>query len=257
VLREAGAQKKNIPHCVAWVRRFFAKHPGRRRRDLGRTEIEAFLAETAQHPGMSNWQVQQARDALELYYEQFRSITLKARPDSIQQKSTSPPFSTPPTRPFVESDSINNVRKSYLADRGNGKGKNRSFVKYLGATVTPPASTHQVDVAPPLLRERPVASRGAAVGPIVAETPPAPDHPARDSRKALIGLAFSKSQGKPAPEAAKADPTTKISTGLNWRALDGRVRECMRLEHYSYRTEQTYVAWIRRFVLFHQWQKPS
>ncbi len=23
VLREAGAQEKNIPHCVAWVRRFF------------------------------------------------------------------------------------------------------------------------------------------------------------------------------------------------------------------------------------------
>jgi len=33
---------------VAWVRRFFAKHPGRRRRDLGRAEIEVFLAETAQ-----------------------------------------------------------------------------------------------------------------------------------------------------------------------------------------------------------------
>jgi len=35
------------------------------------------------------------------------------------------------------------------------------------------------------------------------------------------------------------------------------VRECLRLEHYSYRTEQAYVAWIRRFVLFHQWGKPS
>jgi len=27
VLREAGAQEKNIPYCVAWVRRFFPKHP--------------------------------------------------------------------------------------------------------------------------------------------------------------------------------------------------------------------------------------
>ena len=51
VLREAGAQETTIPHCVAWVRRFFARY-------LGRTEIEAFLAETAQHPGVSNWQVQ-------------------------------------------------------------------------------------------------------------------------------------------------------------------------------------------------------
>jgi integron integrase len=31
----------------------------------------------------------------------------------------------------------------------------------------------------------------------------------------------------------------------------------LRLEHYSYRTEQAYVAWIRRFVAFHQWRKPS
>jgi hypothetical protein len=32
VLREAGAQEKTIPHCVAWVRRFFAKHPWSTRR---------------------------------------------------------------------------------------------------------------------------------------------------------------------------------------------------------------------------------
>ena len=43
VLREAGAQEKTIPHCVAWVRRFFARRPGRRRGDLGRTEIERRL----------------------------------------------------------------------------------------------------------------------------------------------------------------------------------------------------------------------
>ncbi|MBI5605238.1 MAG: phage integrase N-terminal SAM-like domain-containing protein [Deltaproteobacteria bacterium] len=97
VLREAGAQEKTIPHCVAWVRRFFAKHPGRGRRELGRTEIEAFLAETAQRPGVSNWQVQQARDALELYYEQFRGIGLRARTDSIQQKThhRRPPLQPP------------------------------------------------------------------------------------------------------------------------------------------------------------------
>jgi integron integrase len=44
---------------------------------------------------------------------------------------------------------------------------------------------------------------------------------------------------------------------VDWKALDRRVRECLRLEHYSYRTEQTYVAWIRRFVMFHGWRKPS
>jgi integron integrase len=34
------------------------------------------------------------------------------------------------------------------------------------------------------------------------------------------------------------------------------VREKMRARHYSYRTEQTYVAWIRRFVLFHGKRHP-
>ncbi len=76
VLREAGAQEKTIPYCVGWVRRFFGRFPGRRRRDLGRAEIETFLSEMAAAPMSSNWQVQQARDSLELYYEKFRGIAL-------------------------------------------------------------------------------------------------------------------------------------------------------------------------------------
>ena len=217
VLREAGAQEKTIPHCVAWARRFFESHPGRRRRDLGRTEIEAFLAETAQRPGVSNWQVQQARDALELYYEQFRGIALSARPDAMQQRSPSQPPSTPTAKPVAELHSTNDARQRYTVGRGNDKGKNRSPVKEPGAAVTPPASALRAAAAPPSPRARPAASRGAT----------------------------------------EAEPTAKTSTGLNWRALDARVRECLRLEHYSYRTEQAYVAWIRRFVLFHQWRKPS
>lgn len=75
-LRDAGAHEKTIPYCISWVRRFFARCPGRRRRDFGRPEIEAFLTETAQRDGVSNWQLQQARNAFELYYEQFRGIAL-------------------------------------------------------------------------------------------------------------------------------------------------------------------------------------
>lgn len=37
----------------------------------------------------------------------------------------------------------------------------------------------------------------------------------------------------------------------------GRVRECARLLHYSVRTEQCYVYWIRRFLRFHSLQHPS
>jgi len=40
------------------------------------------------------------------------------------------------------------------------------------------------------------------------------------------------------------------------RLLD-RVREAIRVRHYSIRTEHTYVDWIRRFVLFHEKRHPS
>ena len=52
--------------------------------------------------------------------------------------------------------------------------------------------------------------------------------------------------------------TAPPGTGkTNWRLLEARVRECLRVAHYAYRTEQTYLGWIRQFVVFHQWQKPS
>ena len=39
------------------------------------------------------------------------------------------------------------------------------------------------------------------------------------------------------------------------RLLD-QVRDAVRLRHYSYRTGQQYVAWIRRFILFHDRRHP-
>jgi integron integrase len=35
------------------------------------------------------------------------------------------------------------------------------------------------------------------------------------------------------------------------------VRDAIRLKHYSYRTEQTYVQWIRRYILFHNKRHPN
>ncbi len=35
------------------------------------------------------------------------------------------------------------------------------------------------------------------------------------------------------------------------------VREFIRLKHYSFRTEETYVLWIKRFILFHQKRHPQ
>ncbi len=36
-----------------------------------------------------------------------------------------------------------------------------------------------------------------------------------------------------------------------------QVRDVVRLKHYSYRTEETYVQWIRRYILFHNKRHPQ
>ena len=46
------------------------------------------------------------------------------------------------------------------------------------------------------------------------------------------------------------------STPQGKKLLD-QVRDSLRLKHYSYRTEQTYVEWIRRFIFFHGKRHPK
>ncbi|WP_035989796.1 integron integrase, partial [Leptolyngbya sp. KIOST-1] len=41
------------------------------------------------------------------------------------------------------------------------------------------------------------------------------------------------------------------------RKLLDQVRDAIRLKHYSYRTEQSYVGWIRRYILFHNKRHPK
>jgi hypothetical protein len=38
--------------------------------------------------------------------------------------------------------------------------------------------------------------------------------------------------------------------------LFDQVREVMRFKHYSLRTEQTYLEWMKRFIFFHQKRHP-
>ena len=40
------------------------------------------------------------------------------------------------------------------------------------------------------------------------------------------------------------------------RKLLDQVRQLMRLRHYSLRTEEAYVGWIRRYILFHGKRHP-
>src|ERR1043165_6788587 len=55
------------------------------------------------------------------------------------------------------------------------------------------------------------------------------------------------------------------STNFSWeinmetkpQKLLDQVRTAIRTKHYSYRTEQTYVEWIKRFILFHKKRHPK
>jgi len=41
------------------------------------------------------------------------------------------------------------------------------------------------------------------------------------------------------------------------KKLLDQVREIIRIKHYSYRTEQTYIEWIKRFIFFHKKRHPK
>ena len=90
VLEELGIREERRSFYCHWVRQFFNRYRGRARRELGRTEIEDFLNTLAVDPAVLSWQVTQARDALEIYYEQFRGIALKLR---AEQRAIGPEVS--------------------------------------------------------------------------------------------------------------------------------------------------------------------
>jgi hypothetical protein len=50
---------------------------------------------------------------------------------------------------------------------------------------------------------------------------------------------------------------TRTGAGRGEVRLLDRVRAKVRLRHFSLRTEQAYVAWVRRFVLFHGKRHPA
>jgi hypothetical protein len=41
------------------------------------------------------------------------------------------------------------------------------------------------------------------------------------------------------------------------KKLLDQVRDRLRMKHYAYRTEQSYVDWIRRYILFHNKRHPQ
>ena len=52
-------------------------------------------------------------------------------------------------------------------------------------------------------------------------------------------------------------PTIQTGISPGKPKLLEQVRDVIRRKHYSFRTEQTYIDWIRRFILFHGKRHPS
>ena len=64
-------------------------------------------------------------------------------------------------------------------------------------------------------------------------------------------------QSRPAPHATRPNPGQPAEIPADPPHLLDRVREGLRARHYSARTEKAYVAWIRRFILFHGKRHPE
>lgn len=80
MLEEAGVPEKQHGFYAHWVRQLFNRYPDRSRRSLGPQEISDFLKSVREEGSAEAWQLVQARDALILYYEQFRGIPLRNMP---------------------------------------------------------------------------------------------------------------------------------------------------------------------------------
>ena len=62
--------------------------------------------------------------------------------------------------------------------------------------------------------------------------------------------------GVPANPEPPPEPATRQAVAATPQLLD-QVRQAIRTRHYSYRTEEAYVGWIRRFLLFHDKRHPA
>jgi len=76
----------------------------------------------------------------------------------------------------------------------------------------------------------------------------------RDKRQSYTRPISSPSPYTPSP-ARSENLGIRSPNGQKPKLLD-QVREAIRTRHYSWRTEQTYVQWIKRFIFFHEKKHP-
>lgn len=177
-LAEAGIPDKQRPFHAQWVRQFFNRMLGnRRRRDLGLADIRRFIDLLKADRSLARWQVEQAGEALTIYYEQFRGIPLTK---NVQAAS-----------------------KTQDAKQG----------RETRADSEPLSGDH-------------------------------PGIPAPRMAKPLVDI--------PPPRRSRSKDTT-----VDWDALKTEAVKTLRVRHYAYRTEKTYLHWIRKFVQYHHSRKPS
>ncbi len=185
VLSAAGVPAKQHSFYAQWVRKFFSSElQGRRRRDLGLVDIERFLSKLGADEAVNEWQIEQARTALSLYYEEFRGIALD------DSRATLNRF-----------DAADSRAEGVVAERNLGDS-------------APVSDSSEPPGIPLPRRPKPI------------EQIPMP------------------------PKKPRAEL-------VDWNALNAAVRETLRIKHYAYRTEKTYMHWIRRFVNYHNGRKPS
>ncbi len=58
------------------------------------------------------------------------------------------------------------------------------------------------------------------------------------------------------PDKTKLDGSSATTVPKPKKLLD-QVSEALRTKHYAYRTEQTYVDWIKRYIIFHEKRHPK
>ena len=95
MLEEVGVPEKQHGFYAYWVRQLFNRYPERSRRSLGPQEIADFLESLKVEGSARDWQLAQARDALILYYEQFRGIPLRNMPKPSEEASRLGPTPNP------------------------------------------------------------------------------------------------------------------------------------------------------------------
>lgn len=61
---------------------------------------------------------------------------------------------------------------------------------------------------------------------------------------------------RPNPDRSKPDGSPSTTVPKPKKLLD-QVSEALRTKHYAYRTEQTYIDWIKRYIIFHKKRHPK